>query len=322
MEGGDASHARRSEFPTRLTRPPLTRLDAPLLPSPPPSPAAALSHLAPPPVVRIPNDAYPSRRPPTSRAQIGQHIVATHDGAAVRGSGECRSLFLHAGLRLSVIKHFASSLERLNSELRAQVRAGERSAALLDPHEGPLWWRGFARPHGAGLSLEEACREVRDTLASLAPPGDSVRRMVVGHNIVPFIASRCSGVLDMIDVGMSSAYEGRPAVWRCDVEAGTGAAKIQALYATGSERPPDLCEACSEVQRTGAHPIHGGDPHDDCLNYCPRSRAGGGSGGGGAGGISALWGAATAGSLGPQIAAGAAAAGQQQRPPSQAHDEF
>jgi len=246
----------------------------------------------------------------------------------VRGSGECRSLFLHAGLRLSVIRHFAS-LERLNSELRAQILAGERFAELLDPHDGPLWWRGFARPHGAGLSIEEACKEAHDTLASLAPPGNSVRRMVVGHNIVPFIASRCGGVLDMIDVGMSSAYEGRPAVWRCDVDADNGAAHIRAVYATGSERPPDLCEACSEVQRTGPHPIRGGDLHGDCLNYCPRSRAdrdlssdassstavGGASGAsGGVGVLSALWGAA-AGSLEPQATAKAGLPAMTTAPP-------
>lgn len=44
--------------------------------------------------------------------------------------------------------------------------------------------------------------------ATLAAVGDGAQRMAVGHNIVPWITSRCSGTLHLLDIGMSSAYSG------------------------------------------------------------------------------------------------------------------
>ena len=199
---------------------------------------------------------------------IGRQLAAL-PGAAVRGEGACRTLFLHAGCRYSTGAQFGT-VHALNDALHKQV--SDNDGALLDPRDGPLWWRGYARPHASGLSEDDACAEMHNAIASI---GEGAVRMAVGHNIVPFVATRCAGALHMLDVGMSYAYEGRPAAWRCDLDERTGAADVRALYAEGEEEPPDLCSACDEVRRSGPHPVHGGDPHQDCANYCidgPRRR--------------------------------------------------
>lgn len=195
-----------------------------------------------------------------TQGELGQQLSAL-PGLAVRGVGACRTLFLHAGLRLSVGAAYGS-VDALNAALTEQVRANR--GALLDARTGPLWWRGYARPHAAGLDDETACAEARAAVASL---GEGAVRMAVGHNIMPFVATACAGALHMIDVGMSTAYGGRPAAWRCEVDA-EGAADVRALYVEGDEPPPDLCTACAEARRPPAHLLRGEDPHNDCANYC------------------------------------------------------
>jgi hypothetical protein len=229
--------------------------------------------------------------------EVGSRIVNTHPGLAVRGGGPCRTLFLHAGLRLSLGSKYGS-IEGLNAALHAQVTSNR--GPLLDAHEGPLWFRGYARPAYLGLSDDETCAELRATLASV---GEGARRMAVGHNIVPFVATRCGGGLVNLDVGMSSAYGGRPAAWRCDVVPHSSAAAVEAqaeaqaeeaeaaaasssssggvaltraLYMGGSEAPPDLCAACAGVHTDNdAGRLRGHDEHGDCHNYCspPSGRA-------------------------------------------------
>ena len=208
-----------------------------------------------------------SRAMDPHHGEIGRRLVAT-PATAVRGAGACATLFLHAGLRPSVAASF-ESLESLNGALRQQILAG--NGELLDAHQGPLWWRGHVRPHAAGLSDESACDEVRKAASVFG-----AARTAVGHNIVPFVSTRCGGALQMLDVGMSSAYEGRPAAWRCSLDAATGAASTRALYAAGEEPPPDLCDACAQIGRAGHRPSHslrGDDPHGDCYSYCPRAAA-------------------------------------------------
>jgi len=130
------------------------------------------------------------------------------------------------------------------------------------------------------MSEHDACREVR---ASLQAIGNGAQRMAVGHSIVPFVSSRCGGMLTLLDVGMSNAYGGRPAAWKCSQPVGNkgvdgsdvGSPLIRALYEGGEEEPPDLCETCYALRRLpdgGASSVRGGDPHGDCHNYCPRQR--------------------------------------------------
>lgn len=191
----------------------------------------------------------------------------------VRGSGACRTMFVHAGVRLDAATQY-KSIQGINEAIIAQIDAG--NGPLLDPVVGPLWWRGYALPHKSHLSDEDSCTEISEVLATL---GDQATMMAVGHNIIPFMASRCGGTLQMLDVGMSYAYEGRPAAWTCNVKEDSHvqhleSREVRAVYTTGEEEPPELCDACFEkpkIRRERAH-IRGDDPHNECQRYCPRRR--------------------------------------------------
>ena len=125
-----------------------------------------------------------------NRGAIGMKIVQ-HDALAVRGRGACRTLFLHAGLRLAAAKAYGGVAE-LNEAVRSQIL--HNRGELLDARVGPLWWRGYARPSyypgagGVGLAAAEAaaCDELA---AALEAAGDGALRMAVGHNIVPWVSS-------------------------------------------------------------------------------------------------------------------------------------
>ena len=110
---------------------------------------------------------------------LGQR-VASQSGAAIRGSGACRTLFVHAGLRARDALSYGS-VGALNEALYAQLREGPGDDRLLDATEGPLWFRGYARPHTSGMDERRACKELHKALDAV---GDGSRRMVVGHNIV------------------------------------------------------------------------------------------------------------------------------------------
>jgi hypothetical protein len=215
------------------------------------------------------------------RGDIGSALL-TQDAVAIRGGGPCRTLFVHAGVRAETASKYGS-VERLNEGVRAQLAAGGYDSDLLDPTVGPLWWRGYARPAAASMTDEQACEELSAALSTLDP---SAVRMAVGHNIVPWISTRCAGRLTMLDVGMSSAYGGLPAAWRCDVTE-LGEARTRALYykgdaASGTRRevsspPPELCDACARFVPDG----RGGDQAraarqshawHDCRDYCRAPR--------------------------------------------------
>ena len=127
----------------------------------------------------------------------------------------------------------------------------------------------FARPTLGHLSEADACREMRGTLAAV---GDGAVRMAVGHNIVPFVSTRCGGDLHMLDVGMSSAYDGQPGAWRCALGP-SGEALTEALYVDAEPHaPPDICTACAALRRGGAGYVRS-DTHNDCPKYCSTPRA-------------------------------------------------
>ncbi len=105
--------------------------------------------------------------------------------------------------------------------------------------------------------------------------------MAVGHNIVPWVSSRCGGSLALLDVGMSSAYGGLPAAWRCDLGP-SGEAQTAALYfattgaTSGAVRrvapPPELCDACARYKPGGgddrAEAARQAQAWHDCREYC------------------------------------------------------
>jgi len=183
---------------------------------------------------------------------IGRRLV-DQPAVVVRGEGECRTMFVHAGVRFRDAEKY-KTVEALNRALREQILQG--SGELLDSREGPLWWRGYARPHGSGARESDICKEIKSTAELYG-----ARRMAVGHNIVPWISTRCAGTLQMLDVGMSSAYGGQPTAWRCDLIGGE--ARIRALYPVHEEAPPELCSRCSL-----ASPLS--RDWSECRDYCQR----------------------------------------------------
>ena len=119
------------------------------------------------------------------RGEVGSRLAA-QPAVAVRGQGACRTLFLHAGLRPSIAAQYETPAA-LNDAMRSQLASAQLSSGgLLDAHQGPLWWRGHARPFAAGLSEEAACDEVREAARAYG-----AEQTAVGHNIVPFVSSRC-----------------------------------------------------------------------------------------------------------------------------------
>jgi hypothetical protein len=141
---------------------------------------------------------------------VGRVIATTHDVAVVAGDGECRTLFVHAGLLPAFLLHGAShSLEHLTARFRQGVSAHPGAAVrdrALFGSKGPFWVRSLA------LGPEqEACGDVATVLAAV-----NATRMVVGHTVQEGGASvRCGGALVLLDAGICSAYAGRPTAWQC-----------------------------------------------------------------------------------------------------------
>jgi len=126
--------------------------------------------------------------------------------AVVAGEGECRTLFVHAGLTPTALQR-SGSLEQLNAHVKQEVAAanpGRGSHLLGEP--GPLWHRGLVQGRQS-----QACPLMKQTLEAVGAV-----QMVVGHTVQDHgIKTRCSGMLHMIDVGISRAYNGEPAAWEC-----------------------------------------------------------------------------------------------------------
>lgn len=159
----------------------------------------------------------------------GKRLVAT-----IQGEGGCRTLFVHAGLSPDYLKGVVGGgkdpealLAALNEGAAAQIRSGDfvRSHArdsLWGDH-GPLWNRFFSGKSKA------VCATVAQTLQQL-----HCSRMVIGHTVQHGgrIGSRCGGALQLIDVGLSRAYDGHTAAWQCE----DGVAS--ALYPDGARALP------------------------------------------------------------------------------------
>ena len=71
----------------------------------------------------------------------------------------------------------------------------------------PVWYRGYVQ-----RSETEICPEVQQVVQAM-----QVQRIVSGHNIMQNgkVRSMCGGRVNLIDVGMSHAYFGNIAVWKC-----------------------------------------------------------------------------------------------------------
>jgi len=163
----------------------------------------------------------------SSRAPLG-HAIRRRRAAAVVGSGACRTLFVHAGLRPELLASAAAEaeaeggdadlaeaiLDRVNARLERALHAldsgGASSAYEVDPgilgETGPFWERVFAM-----APERKACPLVEETLNIVG-----AHRMAIGHTVQENgMRTRCSGKLHLMDVGMSRAYLGVPSAWTC-----------------------------------------------------------------------------------------------------------
>ena len=94
------------------------------------------------------------------------------------------------------------ALDRINEKGRVEM-FNENWKNPLFQSEGPLWTRKLARG-----DAKVVCTLLTTVLKRL-----NVTRMIVGHTVQKIrVGTRCSGRLVLLDTGMSSAYDGNPAV--------------------------------------------------------------------------------------------------------------
>jgi len=111
-----------------------------------------------------------------------------------------KNLFVHGGV---LPANLALGLDSLNAQARQWLR-GERPE--------PEWVRGDESPVWARLYSREPDSTACDTLTRVLDRLE-LDRMVVGHTVQPTgVTSFCGGRLWAIDVGLASAYGGRPEV--------------------------------------------------------------------------------------------------------------
>lgn len=111
-------------------------------------------------------------------------------------------LFLHGGIGP---KYVDSSLAAINAGVRQALSptAPPPEGNIAEDPEGPLWYRGLASGDEAELDAH-----VAKVLAAYG-----VSHVAIGHTVSPgAILPRFGGRVVMIDVGLSAAYGGPPAV--------------------------------------------------------------------------------------------------------------
>lgn len=148
--------------------------------------------------------------------------------AVIVGEGECRTLFVHAGLTPNVL-HAArffpargvaepGALGALNAAVADMLAACDaegpcpalrhgNAGFMFLGDDGPFWHRDYA------LGEESAvCGLLAKVLKAVG-----AKQAVSGHTVQMSgrIESRCQGTLYLIDVGMSRAYAGTVGAWKC-----------------------------------------------------------------------------------------------------------
>jgi len=151
---------------------------------------------------------------------------------AVLGAGQCRSLFVHAGVlpgilgqqgvqRSAIGVELLVALNRAMHGLLSECSSPSCGLEARSPQhkligdDGPLWYRGYAtKPEKA------ICNHVSGVLQAV-----HAKRMVIGHTIQEsgMVGTRCGGLVHLIDVGMSRSYLGKLAAWKCTPHEGPSA---------------------------------------------------------------------------------------------------
>lgn len=86
-------------------------------------------------------------------------------------------------------------------------KCSDKAAALITAPDSVVWYRGYVHQYE-----RELCPQVKKVLQAM-----QVQRIVAGHNVMSGgrIKSLCGGKVHLIDVGISRAYLGNMAVWKC-----------------------------------------------------------------------------------------------------------
>lgn len=114
------------------------------------------------------------------------------------------TVFVHGGVGP---KYAAIPMEAINLRVREELRQPQKEwpDSYIKDSDGPMWYRGYAEQ-----TEDEIGQFLPAVLTAL-----SASRMVIGHTVSKDgIVSRCDGDVVMIDVGLSRAYDGKPACLR------------------------------------------------------------------------------------------------------------
>ena len=112
-------------------------------------------------------------------------------------SGSCLAVCMRAG-----------ALKACASPRSAECSRFSAAMQTLTSSDSLVWLRDYVKQ-----PERKFCPGLQKVLQAFA-----VKRMVVGHNVMEdgHIRSKCSGALQLADVGMSRAYYSNLAVWTCD----------------------------------------------------------------------------------------------------------
>ena len=147
-------------------------------------------------------------------AKQGRRLRRRRPLATVAGTGFCKSLFSHAGVRSRHLDMFNGGIDAMNEAAAAAIQ-GKPDIGWLHHHplydnESPVWNRFYSSEDGD--TAGDVCDEVNRVLAAAG-----ANRMVIGHTVqTRGMRTKCGGKLHLIDVGMSSAYVGSGAAWICE----------------------------------------------------------------------------------------------------------
>ena len=109
------------------------------------------------------------------------------------------TLFVHGGISP---QYAATPLTSINDQVRKELDGSiPPPEAMIVSEDGPLWYRGLAEGDEQALAAH-----VDAILANFG-----VKRIVVGHTVMPGVTPRFGGKVIVIDVGLSKYYGGTPA---------------------------------------------------------------------------------------------------------------
>ena len=119
--------------------------------------------------------------------------------------GSLLSSKLHVCPKSVTLLHSAGAVKKCS--VGSPGECNTETASLVTDPDSVVWYRGYVHQYE-----RELCPQVKQVLQAM-----QVHRIVAGHNVMSNgrIKSLCGGKVNIIDVGMSRAYLGNLAVWKC-----------------------------------------------------------------------------------------------------------